>query len=183
MYKRQGQFRVDVDETTLPAGLTATYDLDDLLVSPDGTWEGPLAFGEVKTDVDTGYAGDGVLGDLVWLDQDGGGDQDAAEPGIPAVDVTLEFAGADGDLATAADNFTLTTTTDANGLYGFTGLPDGTFRVTVDDTDLPADLTATFDDDGIGTLHISETTLADGARTDLEPVSYTHLTLPTIYSV
>ena len=163
-----GQFRVDVDETTLPAGLTATYDLDDLLVSPDGTWEGPLAFGEVKTDVDTGYAGDGVLGDLVWLDQDGGGDQDAAEPGIPAVDVTLEFAGADGDLATAADNFTLTTTTDANGLYGFTGLPDGTFRVTVDDTDLPADLTATFDDDGIGTLHISETTLADGARTDLE---------------
>ena len=62
----------------------------------------------------------GSLGDLVWWDKNQDGLQDAGEPGIPGVALTL------------TDGVTLTTTTDANGLYTFTGLLDDVYTITVD---------------------------------------------------
>lgn len=57
----------------------------------------------------------GSIGDYVWYDYDLDGLQDPGEPGLPGVTVTLHHFGS-GVVAT--------TTTDVNGLYSFTGLPD-----------------------------------------------------------
>ena len=61
----------------------------------------------------------GALGDRVWLDLDADGVQDAGEAGIAGVKVTLL---GDFDQNGTVD-YTATTTTGANGLYTFTGLP------------------------------------------------------------
>jgi large repetitive protein len=53
--------------------------------------------------------------------------------------VTLTWAGPDGVLGTADDQV-LTTTTDANGNYAFTGIPGRVYRVDVDQTTAPAGL-------------------------------------------
>jgi len=62
----------------------------------------------------------GILGDRVWDDLNGNGIQDPGEPGIPAADVRL---------LDENDNLLLSTVTDTNGWYAFTGLTAGTFRV------------------------------------------------------
>ncbi|MDO5501351.1 MAG: SdrD B-like domain-containing protein, partial [Propionibacteriaceae bacterium] len=62
-----------------------------------------------------------TVGDLVWLDGNHDGIQSAGENGIQGVVLTI--AGPDGVLLTDATGNPLTTTTDANGTYQFTGLP------------------------------------------------------------
>ena len=57
------------------------------------------------------------IGDFVWNDLNANGVQDTGEPGIPGVSVMLSNG--------------MTTTTDANGAYSFTGLPAGIYTVTV----------------------------------------------------
>ncbi|WAB82259.1 isopeptide-forming domain-containing fimbrial protein [Microcella daejeonensis] len=131
-----GLFRVAVDGSTLPAGMTPSYDLDGGAATPNGSWQGTLAEGAAKRDVDFGYAGTGSIGDLVWFDRDRDGSVDAGEPGVPGVTVTLVWAGFDGDLATTADNLTSVTTTDAAGAYLVEGLPAGEYSVAV--STLPA---------------------------------------------
>jgi hypothetical protein len=64
------------------------------------------------------------IGDFVWEDLNGNGVQDAGEPGIAGVTVTLTgFSG--------SNSITAHTTTDATGHYLFTE-PAGTYTVTVD---------------------------------------------------
>jgi hypothetical protein len=75
-----------------------------------------------------------MVGDRVWFDVDKDGVQDTGEPGLVGVPVTLTWAGADGDLATTTDNQVYTTATTADGIYHFTGLPAGKYKVSVDDT-------------------------------------------------
>ncbi len=64
------------------------------------------------------------LGDRLWSDSNGNGIQDAGEAGIVGQIVTLIGGGADGVINGVADT-TTTTTTDANGIYTFTGLTPG----------------------------------------------------------
>ena len=77
--------------------------------------------------VDFGYipAPTGSIGDFVWSDVNGDGIQgpEDEEPGIPSV--TVRLRGSD-------DVLLQTTTTDLDGLYQFTGLRAGTYRVEVD---------------------------------------------------
>ena len=73
----------------------------------------------------------GEIGDFVWCDDNEDGFQDPGEPGIPGVEVTLTCAGEDGELDTADDVIAMTTT-DADGMYLFTGIPAGMCRVEVD---------------------------------------------------
>ena len=61
-----------------------------------------------------------TLGDRAWNDLNGNGRQDAGEPGIPGVKVTLL------DENSAAVS---TTVTSAAGLYKFTHLPGGTYAL------------------------------------------------------
>ena len=62
------------------------------------------------------------LGDLVWQDTNNNGRVDLGEPGIP--NVTLELRNPAGGLLG-------TTTTDANGIYGFFDLAPGEFVVRI----------------------------------------------------
>ena len=73
----------------------------------------------------------GTVGDLVFCDLDGDGVLDAGEPGIADVRVDLTCAGIDGVLDTA-DDFQASTTTDASGMYLFSGVPAGLCRADLD---------------------------------------------------
>ncbi len=84
-----------------------------------------LAPGEQNTGIDAGFYNSASLGDRVWLDANGNGRQDAGETGVAGVSVTLLGGGADGKLATSADNTSVSVTTDANGNYKFGGLTPG----------------------------------------------------------
>jgi protocatechuate 3,4-dioxygenase beta subunit len=80
-----------------------------------------------------------VIGDLIWLDINGDGVQDAGEPGIPGV--TLNLLDENGVIIA-------TTVTDANGAYQFVGLPDGSYTVQVTDiNNVLANLLPTYDPD------------------------------------
>lgn len=88
---------------------------------------------------DAGGVGGGVqsvsVGDLVWLDTDRDGIQDAGENGIAGV--TLRLTGPDGTPVTRADGTIVhTTVTDSAGRYGFAGLPvlpaGGYYTVSID---------------------------------------------------
>ena len=161
-----GEYRVVVDDTTLPEGLTtATYDLDG--IATEHVAELTIDPGENQLDVDFSYGGPGVLGDTVWIDTNADGVIDPGEPGIGGVTVTATWDGPDETPGTL-DDIALTTTTDADGMYLFTGLPFGEYEVVVTDTDLPADITQTYDFDGLGTPHTSVTTLSLGAPSDLD---------------
>lgn len=64
----------------------------------------------------------GSIGDRVWTDLDGDGVQDLGEPGVAGV--TVELLGSGGTVVA-------TTVTDGDGLYRFTDLAPGTYRVRV----------------------------------------------------
>ncbi|MBL0110860.1 MAG: carboxypeptidase regulatory-like domain-containing protein [Saprospiraceae bacterium] len=72
----------------------------------------------VEADVTDCAAG---IGNFVWNDQDADGQQDAGEPGMPGVLVTLTNVGT---------NAMRDTLTDANGRYFFGSIPPGTYKVT-----------------------------------------------------
>jgi len=84
-----------------------------------------LASGENNTTIDAGVYVPASLGDRVWLDANGNGQQDDGETGVAGAKVTLIGGGADGKLATTGDNTSIDTTTDANGNYTFSGLVPG----------------------------------------------------------
>ncbi|HEB64309.1 MAG TPA: DUF11 domain-containing protein [Chloroflexi bacterium] len=159
-----GDYTVRVDTSTLPAGLTQTGDPDDVQDNAHtlGTYPG-----NSYLDVDFGYQGLPVtIGDTIWNDLDGDGVQDSGEGGISGVTVWLDM---DGDGVRDADE--PSTTTDENGEYLFSGLPAGTYTVTVD-TGAGSPLngaTQTYDLDGTGTPNTASVTLAAGeTRTDLD---------------
>lgn len=84
-----------------------------------------LGAGENNTSIDAGYCGpnnyNNSVGDFVWRDLDCDGIQDAGEPGIPGVKVTIVYPN-----GTTKD----TAITDANGKYEFTNLPPGKYTFT-----------------------------------------------------
>ncbi len=143
-------YKIRIDTNTLPDGITITNSTTKGTATIAGTgsvgvnnFTVNLTAGQERSDVDFGYKGNGSIGDLIWLDANGLQTQDSNEFGFPNIDVTLKFAGKDGDFATSDDNITYTTKTDADGKYQFTGLPNGKYKVIVDNTDLPAGTTIT----------------------------------------
>lgn len=160
-----GNYEVNVDATTLPAGFPInTYDLDGV-ATPLNVSDIVLEPGENRTDIDFSVTGEGLIGDTIFFDQNGDGVDDPTEPGISGVDVTLTWAGPDGIFGTD-DDAVLTTTTDVNGNYEFPNLPDGNFQVEVDEDTLPADMTQTFDPDD--ELDGTSTVMLDSANGILE---------------
>ncbi len=82
-----------------------------------------LTPGENNLTIDAGFVPFGSLGDFVWSDLNANGIQDAGEPGIAGVTVTLD----PNTPSNPADD--VTKTTDANGAYLFPNLQAGTYRV------------------------------------------------------
>lgn len=111
----------------LPAGFIDVFDSDG---GGDSTSETTLTAGQLRDDQDFGYAGTGSIGDFVWLDRNGDGEQDADEPGIFGATVELTWFGADG-VAGGGDDAVFTTTTTADGLYTFPNLLPGNYSVAV----------------------------------------------------
>jgi fimbrial isopeptide formation D2 family protein len=142
-------YRVSVPTTFSGMNLTDVRDNGGAAnIDPDALGAGISAISLTGADAGTtnnriqdfGYRGTASLGDRIYLDTNGNGVQDAngLEPGLPGVTVTLEWAGADGDLTTTADNLTFTTVSTATAgttpNFLFPNLPSGNFRVTVSGT-------------------------------------------------
>ncbi len=102
---------------TPPAGFNATTPNPQTVT---------VAAGQAITTVDFGFRqAPGVIGDTVFNDINGNGAQEAGEPGLAGVLVTLMGTDVNGNLVT------LTTTTDANGNYQFANVLPGNYTVTI----------------------------------------------------
>ncbi|RBP51021.1 SdrD B-like domain-containing protein [Arenicella xantha] len=123
-----GDYTINVDDTTLPAGLINTFGVGG--VDPKAV---SLEPNDAVTGIDFGYvapANTGAIGNLVWADADGDGIQDAGEAGIAGV--VVELYNASGILLD-------TTTTSADGSYLFTNVAFGddyTVRLSATDPEL-----------------------------------------------
>ena len=116
------------------------------------------------------------VGDLVWEDLNKDGLQDAGEPGIPDVTLTLTGPGG-GSVTDVLGNPVAPVKTNANGLYLFTDLPvlpDGqsyTVTVTPPAGYLPTVESATddreLDSEAIGGVAVSWKPLAENGASDL----------------
>lgn len=152
--------------STLPnAGSDDTKDSD---ADPVTGKTGPVTLlpGQINTTVDAALRNPAVLarlGNYVWNDVNGNGHQETGEPGVPGVSVYL---------LNSAGAVIKNTVTDANGLYMFTDLAAGTYRIVFGN--LPAGFVATTKDAApannntdsdadAGTLATDAITLAAGA--------------------
>ncbi|MGT2747254.1 SdrD B-like domain-containing protein, partial [Streptococcus penaeicida] len=126
---------------TPPAGyVPTTPNAGDDTLDSDGTVVKVTVSGNDNPTIDSGFVKDThTIGDTVWEDTNHDGVQDAGEPGIPGVTVTI----------TNPDGSTQTTTTDSNGHYEFTDLPDGDYTITFD---TPAGYVPTTSNTGDDTL-------------------------------
>ncbi|HEX7168833.1 MAG TPA: SdrD B-like domain-containing protein, partial [Acidimicrobiales bacterium] len=117
---RPATYRVSIDGLSIPVGTAAstTHPVETVL-DPH----------EVDESVDFGVRWTGSIGDRVWLDHDADGQQDAGEPGIGGVQMTLVDLGADGILDTGDDVPYSDVYTAADGSYAFTSLPPAKYRV------------------------------------------------------
>ncbi|WP_374710756.1 SdrD B-like domain-containing protein [Chloroflexus sp.] len=87
-----------------------------------------LESGENDLTWDAGLVIPASVGDFVWEDLNGNGVQEAGEPVFANVTVELIGAGRDRTFGTADDTLA-TTTTNSGGIYGFTNLQPGLYRV------------------------------------------------------
>ena len=116
-----GTYTVTVAQDGPIAGLEQTGDPD---ATKDNSSE-PITLNNDNpstTDVNFGYIADNSLSGTVYRDDSRNGDQDGTEPGYSGVTVQL---------LDASGNVVATTTTDTNGTYSFSKLPDGTYSVKV----------------------------------------------------
>ena len=163
-----GFYRVAVTPSTLPTNVVPTFDLDGI-ATPNVASAIALANGQNRTDADFGYRGTASVGDRVWIDQNGDGVQNPSEPGIPGRTVTLTWSGPDGTLGNA-DDVTFVTTTGANGIYTFPGLPvngaSDPYSVSVAP---PAGFVPTFDLDSVATPNVAGFNLGSAeTKTDVD---------------
>ncbi len=108
----------------------------------------------------------GSLGDRVWNDANGNGDQDVGETGINGVIVYL-----DSNTNGVRDADERYATTAGNGIYLLTNalIEAGTHLVRIDLSTLASDFLQTYDIDGTNTAHAATVTLAAGQdRTDVD---------------
>ncbi|MDJ0597351.1 MAG: SdrD B-like domain-containing protein [Crocosphaera sp.] len=86
-----------------------------------------LGSGENNPTIDAGFFKTAGLGDFVFLDDNRNGIQDAGEAGVEGVLVKLQNP--DGSAVLDDAGNPITTMTDANGEYAFTGLTPGEYKV------------------------------------------------------
>ncbi|MEO1373242.1 MAG: SdrD B-like domain-containing protein [Cyanobacteria bacterium J06635_10] len=117
---------------TNPDGLTPTQTPPDTVTLADNQNLDTVDFGLAPQQPGTGT---GTLGDTVYNDINGNGQQDPGEPGIAGVIVNYAGTGPDGVFGESLndDDTSGNTRTDANGNYTFPNLPAGTYRVTIND--------------------------------------------------
>lgn len=201
-----GDYQVQLDLSTMPATLlpNPTFEITDSGapdLTPDGITEVSLTSGEERENVDFGFnynstaetniPGPGALaavGDRVWLDANGNGEQDSGERGIAEVTVRL-FVDPDGDgvydtPAVDDGGNELVTVTDSVGNYLFDELEAGGYVVMVDPTTLPAGLIQSGDpDDVLDDMATTPVVLAPGDVVLIEDFGYTPVDPDTLYLI
>jgi uncharacterized repeat protein (TIGR01451 family)/fimbrial isopeptide formation D2 family protein len=138
-----GEYTIEIDITTMPGGMTASFDADGI-ATPDSTVV-ILGADEQQTDIDFGYTGTGSIGNTIWEDRNRDGVRNSGEPGIGGIELSL---GIDLDGDGQAD-YTKTVTTDNSGYYIFDNLPEGAHLLTINPETLPAGMDAVYDPDGV----------------------------------
>lgn len=121
----------------LVAGDYVVREIDPLGAVSDWDAQAPLAdnqIGVTLSDSDVAGqdflddgAGSGVIGNLVWVDFDADGLQDAGEPGL--VGVTVNLLDGSGNPALDDAGNAISTVSDASGAYSFGGLLPGSYQV------------------------------------------------------
>ncbi len=147
-----GDYFVSYDSTSLPAGFNTT----PTNLGGDDTYNLTAVAGDVVTQLDFGFDGGttGSIGDRIWRDENGDGVQDTGEPGLAGVTVNL---------LDASGNILGTTTTGPDGGYGFFGVPDGSYTVSISDlAGILVGLPQSYDPDELG---ICVTCDAEGSLT------------------
>ena len=138
----------EVTVTNPPAGLVQTYD-EDGTGTANTSMVNLTQANEEYLSADFGYnVTAGTIGDYIWSDANGDGQQDPGEVGLD--NITMYLCPANTFPCGAIDAIA-TTTTDATGRYYFTGVdPTVPHVVEVDTTTLPAGYVQTGDPDGFG---------------------------------
>ena len=158
-----GSYTVVLDPATKPPGTTVTGDPDP---TKDGKTTVTLVAGQSLTTADFGLQGNASIGDSIWNDTNGNGNQDPVE--IPLTNVVV-FIDRDGDGVRDANE--PSATTNGSGIYSINGLVPGTYTVAVDTTTIPAGATQTGDPDG--TFNNQTTvTLSAGEHKDTADFGY-----------
>ncbi len=169
-----GDYQILFDTSTatnnlIYSGTSQNQGVDDTIDSdgaPNGTTGQiqtstfTLATGVTDNTVDAGfYQVYSVIGNRVWLDLDNDGVQDANEDGI--ANITVQLTPPVGVDIGAGVGVAITTVTDTDGNYIFSGLPVVSgYQVTV--TNPPVGLNRSYDEDGTGTAHTSTVNLTMG---------------------
>ena len=110
--------------TTQDAGSDDAIDSDINVYGRTGPIN--VAASSPETTVSAGFTGTPAsIGDLVWNDENYDGLQQAGEPGLDGVSVTLQTCGSNVDIETV--------TTDANGTYAFTDVAPGCYHLVFSD--------------------------------------------------
>jgi hypothetical protein len=110
---KAGLYRVDVDDLSLP--------INYFISTGNEPMEVTLGYNQTYLYADFGYEPrTAELGDWVWLDYNGDGNQDSGEPGLSGVEVTLTGIGG-----------TSVATTGTDGYYLFDGLAAGSYTVEI----------------------------------------------------
>ncbi len=128
-----GAYTVGVQPGSVPAGLNATTPTSRPATITGGSDVTDLQFG-FRSSTPPPPPTRGALGDRVWADTDGDGQQDGGELGLPGVTV---------ELLDAAGQVLATDVTDPTGQYLFEDLADGTYTVRVVPTSVPPGLAST----------------------------------------
>lgn len=132
-----GDYRVKVDTTGTLKGLDQTEDPDGIADSTSGT----ISLNNTKrtqSGVNFGYIENNSISGTIFRDEARNAVKDPSDPRFPSVKVTL---------IDENGNVVETTTTDSNGAYKFSHLPDGKYRVKVDTTGVLNGLEQTLDPD------------------------------------
>ena len=126
-----GAYRI----TTQDAGVDDTQDSDaDPATGETGLYT--LSSGETNNTVDAGMWEPACIGNYVWVDEDGDGEQDSDEIGVNNVTLELLDSSLNPVITTGLGTFVTTTTgpapgTGEPGFYEFCGLAPGSYAVRV----------------------------------------------------
>ena len=119
-----GTYKVFVDETTVPTGLSHTTGT----VNPSSviTITGQESILNTDFGYKTANSSVAIIGNYIWSDANNNGVQDSGEVGVGGVTVELRTS--------PGGSLVQTATTNAFGTYLFTNVSAGTYTVTVTDT-------------------------------------------------
>ncbi len=139
--------RVSTNSAALPIDAFG----DPCRLTTAATYPMSVTYAETNRDADFGFVLPGAIGDTVYWDLNGNGDQDWNSPGIPGVTVNLYRDANTNGVYDGGEAWVASEVTDAGGKYIFDNLMPGRYVVVVDGASAPianATLTADPSNDG-----------------------------------